>query len=143
MRKIIPLIVIIIFFLSSCITFEKQSPLTTLEYLEGMPLVLNFERPVVKVDIYDGNNKIYSYSGDIIYELKTNLILHNDITVKVTEFYKNRQYTNIVKKVEPQIQFLLYVGADNSLSPEGNLDHIDLPLKWDIIFKPVSIGALK
>lgn len=115
MRKIIPLVIIIIVFLSSCITFEKQSPLTTLEYLEGMPLVLEFERPVVRVEIYDGNKLIHSYDGDIIYELKTNLILHNDITVKITEYYKNRQYTNIVKKVEPQIQFLLYVGADNSL----------------------------
>ncbi|WGS63967.1 clostripain-related cysteine peptidase [Marinitoga aeolica] len=109
------LTLVISFFLSSCITFDKQSPLLTNEYLEGIPLVLEFSRPVVKVDIYDGNNKIYSYSGDIIYELKTNLILHNDVTVKITEFYKERQYTDIIKKVEPQIQFLLYGGADNNL----------------------------
>lgn len=115
MRKILPILFVIVILFSSCLTFEKQSPLTTYEFLEGMPLVLEFERPVVKVDIYDGDKLVYSYNGDIIYELKTNLIFHKDITVKIAEFYNLRQYTNIVKKVDPDIQFLLYGGADNSL----------------------------
>ncbi|WP_129408639.1 clostripain-related cysteine peptidase [Marinitoga lauensis] len=117
MRKInlFLMLLLLALFLSSCINFNKQSPLVTQEYLEGMPLILEFSRPVVGVDIYNGEKKIYSYNGDIIYKLKTNLILHGDITVKTTEFYKNRQYINTVKKVEPKLQFLLYGGADNSL----------------------------
>ncbi|SHE43586.1 hypothetical protein SAMN02745164_00432 [Marinitoga hydrogenitolerans DSM 16785] len=117
MKKItlIILFAIMILFLSSCITFQKQSPLLTKEYLEGMPLVLEFSRPITKIEIYNGNSLIYSYDGDIIYKLKTNLILHDEITIKLTEFYKNRQYTDIIKKIEPDLQFLLYGGADNSL----------------------------
>ncbi|GAB6188882.1 clostripain-related cysteine peptidase [Marinitoga arctica] len=108
-------LIFLILTMSSCVTFNKQSPLVTREYLEGMPLVLDFARPVIKVEIYNGNSLIYIFEGDIIYNLKTNLILHDDITVKTTEFYKNRQYTNVVKKIEPKLQFLLYGGADNNL----------------------------
>ncbi|KAF2956155.1 clostripain-related cysteine peptidase [Marinitoga sp. 38H-ov] len=112
MRKILILLLIIIAILSSCIS--KQSPLVIYEYIEGMPLVLEFERPVISVDIYEGNNLVYSYNGDIIYQLKTNYIFHTDITVKITEF-NNKTYTNVIRKVEPKIHFLLYGGADNSL----------------------------
>ncbi|KLO21401.1 MULTISPECIES: clostripain-related cysteine peptidase [unclassified Marinitoga] len=120
--KIFTIIIILIILstLTSCISFQKQSPLLTFEYLEGMPLILEFSRPVIKVEIFDRENLIYSYNGDIIYELKTNLILHNDVTVKITEFYKNREYINILKKIEPDIQFLLYGGADNSLDSKYN-----------------------
>ncbi|OQY09889.1 MAG: hypothetical protein B6I29_02540, partial [Marinitoga sp. 4572_148] len=119
------LIFILIIILSACIPFEKQSPLVTKEFLEGMPMILEFSRPVVKVEIFDGNKKIYDYNGDIIYDLKTNLILHNDLIIKITEFHKSRTYTDTIKVIEPDIQFLVYIGADNNLSPEGNLGNID------------------
>lgn len=109
------LIFILIIILSACIPFEKQSPLVTKEFLEGMPMILEFSRPVVKVEVFDGNKKIYDYNGDIIYDLKTNLILHNDLSIKITEFHRSRTYTDTIKVIEPDIQFLLYGGADNNL----------------------------
>ncbi|MBM7560120.1 clostripain-related cysteine peptidase [Marinitoga litoralis] len=122
------LFLLLIVFLSSCISFEKQSPLETKEYLEGMPLILEFARPIIEVEIYEGDKLIYKHDNGIIYELKTNFILHNDVTVKITEFSGNKKYVNVIKKIKPDMQFLLYVGADNDLDTK---DTDPLSQKYD------------